>query len=206
MQLDRLVADMNGLIRRTLGEHIEVTHVPTPGLWTTMVDPTQLENVLLNLAISARDAMPSGGRLGFTTANVRLDAAGAAAQADLEPGDCVVLQVTDTGCGIAPALLSRVFEPFFTTKEKGKGTGLGLAMAYGFVKQSRGHLGIESQPGQGTTVRLFLPAHEQQDGPVAERTADSAAPARTGTGQCVLLVEDDAAVRHFAREQLERLG
>ena len=206
VQLDRLVADMNGLIRRTLGEHIEVTHVPTPGLWTTMVDPTQLENVLLNLAINARDAMPGGGRLGFTTANVRLDAAGAAAQADLEPGDYVVLQVTDTGCGIAPALLSRVFEPFFTTKEKGKGTGLGLAMAYGFVKQSRGHLGIESQPGQGTTVRLFLPAHEQQDGPVAERTADSAAPARTGTGQCVLLVEDDAAVRHFAREQLERLG
>jgi len=208
VQIDRLVADMDGLIRRTLGEHIEVLHVPTPGLWSAMVDPTQLENVLLNLAINARDAMPGGGHLGFATANVRLDAAAAAEQADLAAGDYVVLQVSDTGCGIAPELLPRVCEPFFTTKEKGKGTGLGLAMAYGFAKQSRGHLGIESQPGQGTTVRVYLPAHEEPHAAEAARLADGAAPAGvgTGTGQCVLLVEDDAAVRDFARDQLERLG
>ncbi len=207
VNLDSLVAEMNGLIRRTLGGHIDVTHVQTPDLWSTLVDPMQLENVLLNLGINARDAMPGGGRLTFTTANLRLDAAGVAAYADLEPGDFVVLQVVDTGCGIPTELLPRVFEPFFTTKEKGKGTGLGLSMAYGFVKQSQGHLDIESQIGRGTTVRVILPAHRaQDDGAVAPPPAATAAPPRAGTGQCVLLVEDEAAVRDFARDQLERLG
>ncbi len=207
VNLDSLVAEMNSLIQRTLGENIEITQAQTADLWHTMVDPVQLENVLLNLAINARDAMPSGGRLDFTTANLHLDAAGAAASADLEPGDYVVLQVTDTGCGIAPELLPRVFEPFFTTKEKGKGTGLGLAMAYGFVKQSRGHLDIESRLGQGTRVRIILPAHRWQDeGDTAPQLTDTAAPALWGAGRCVLLVEDEAAVRDFARDQLERLG
>ncbi len=204
VHLDRLVEDLGPLLHRTLGEHIEVQHSARAGLWPTLVDPTQLENALLNLAINARDAMPTGGRLCIETGHVQLGGDDTPGLGDLEPGDYVTLTVTDTGCGIAKPLLARVFEPFFTTKDKGKGTGLGLAMVYGFVKQSRGHVTIYSEPAQGTTVRIYLPRH---GGPAPDAPHEALiddAPA--GAGQRVLLVEDDPLVRDFARGQLEALG
>ena len=203
VDLERLLDGMDGLLRRTLGEQIEVHRSSGDALWPTLVDPTQLENALLNLAINARDAMPRGGQLSIEAVNGRLDAAYTAPHEGLEPGDYVMLAVSDTGAGIAPELVTRVFEPFFTTKERGKGTGLGLAMVYGFVKQSRGHVALYSEPGHGTTVRIYLPRHHA--GAPAEPTPEEPV-APSGRGQLVLLVEDDLQVREFARGQLEALS
>ena len=210
VDLNRLIADLEPMLRRTLGAHIEVSHRAQPGLWPTLVDPTQLENALLNLAINAADAMPGGGRLRIETGHAELEAGHTLGQDGLEPGAYVTLTVTDTGSGIPAALLQRVFEPFFTTKERGKGTGLGLAMVYGFVKQSRGHVTIHSEPGgvaPGTTVRIYLPRHGSA---VAAEAAEAAEvetlAAPEGTGQHVLLVEDDPLVRDYARSQLQALG
>ena len=204
VHLGRLVAEMDGLLRRTLGEQIEMKHHPEPELWSTLVDPVQFENVLLNLAINARDAMPHGGRLRMETRNASLDAAFVAPHAGLEAGDYAVLSVSDTGCGIAPQHLGRVFEPFFTTKERGKGTGLGLAMVYGFVRQSRGHITLSSVLGQGTTVSIYLP--RDLGTPCYVRPPDEEGDSPCGTGQLVLLVEDDPMVRRFASSQLETLN
>jgi CheY-like chemotaxis protein len=168
-----------------------------------MVDPTQLESAVLNLCLNARDAMPKGGRLTLETANAALDRRYAEQHADVTPGQYVLLAVSDTGTGIAAAHLSRVFEPFFTTKEKGKGTGLGLAMVYGFVKQSGGHVGIYSEPGQGTTLKLYLP---RALGPraAAERAASELEP--RGGAETVLVVEDDEPVRRLAALELRAMG
>jgi CheY-like chemotaxis protein len=150
--------------------------------------------------------MPQGGRLDIRTANVQLDEQDASRRGDVHPGHYVMLAVSDTGSGIAPQHLPHVFEPFFTTKEKGKGTGLGLAMTYGFVKQSGGHVEIESHPGRGTTVRLFLPRAAQAVEPLRDEVPAHARPAPRSAGQTIMLVEDDELVRRYARDQLVGLG
>jgi CheY-like chemotaxis protein len=203
VDLNALLAGIDPMLRRTLGEHIEIEIVRAAGLWPAQVDPGQLENALLNLCLNARDAMPAGGRLTLETANARLDADYAERNAEVVPGAYVMVAVTDTGTGIAPAQLQRVFEPFFTTKEKGKGTGLGLAMVYGFVKQSAGHVSVYSEPGQGTSVRVYLPRAAAGEAP-AVQDADETAP-QGGRGT-ILLVEDDDAVRRYALTQLRMFG
>jgi PAS domain S-box-containing protein len=200
---NELVAKTAPLLQRTLGAHVEIVLAPAVGLWRALVDPAQLDAALLNLCVNARDAMPQGGRLTIATANHELSAHEAQLHPGLQPGHYVVLSVSDTGTGIAPEHLPRVFEPFFTTKEHGNGIGLGLAMVYGFAKQSEGHVHISSQPGHGTTVKLFLP-----------RTVNVAAPQRTaadepmaqGQQETILLVEDDQMVLRYAHEQLVALG
>jgi PAS domain S-box-containing protein len=200
---NQLIAGMYPLLRRTLAANLEIELVAESDLWQALVDPAQLENAMLNLCINARDAMLGGGRLRIETKNVELDNDYAAGQVDVKSGQYVLVTVTDTGCGIAPDVLRRVFEPFFTTKDKGKGTGLGLAMVYGFIKQSDGHINIYSEPGHGTTVRMYLP-----------RAVDDStnAPAATGAfriihgTETILLVEDDEQVRRFALSQLKSLG
>jgi PAS domain S-box-containing protein len=204
VDVNQLVAGMSAMLRRTLGEHIRIAFAPAPELWSALVDPAQLDNTLLNLCLNARDAMPQGGRLLIETDNVQLDAADAQRQPDVQPGPYVMLSVSDTGTGIPPELLGRVFEPFFTTKEKGKGTGLGLAMTYGFVKQSGGHVSIKSQPGLGTTVRLYLPRAAEAAGLRGEG-AGKGAPS-VGGAETILLVEDDELVRRYAQAQLAALG
>ena len=203
VDVNRLVADMDGLLRRTLGEHIEIEVVRGAGLWQALVDPSQLDSALLNLCLNARDAMPNGGRLTIETANMRLDEEYAAQHVEVRPGQYVMLAVSDTGTGIAPEHLGRVFEPFFTTKEQGKGTGLGLAMVFGFMKQSGGHLNIYSEFGHGTTVRMYLPrsiAANQQ------RIVSSPVTESVGGSETILLVEDEDLVRQYARDQLVTLG
>ncbi len=197
----RLVGDMAELLRRTLGEAIEVETVVAGGLWNTIADPAHIESALLNLAINARDAMPEGGRLTVELANAALDDRYAARDADITPGQYVMLAVSDTGQGMSRETVARVFEPFFTTKPEGKGTGLGLSMVYGFVKQSKGHIQIYSEPGQGTTVKIYLPRTRQ-----AEPAAAKAEVLAEGRGETVLVVEDEDAVREAACAMLTDLG
>ena len=203
VDVNALVTGFDPLLRRTLGEQVEIEVVRGAGLWTAMVDPTQLESALLNLCLNARDAMPRGGRLTLETANTALYLRYSEQHADVEPGQYVMLAVSDAGTGIDPAHLGRVFEPFFTTKEKGKGTGLGLAMVYGFVKQSGGHVAIYSEPGHGTTVKLYLP---RALGPRAavERVPEEAE--ARGGAETVLVVEDDEPVRMLAGLELGAMG
>ncbi len=206
VDVDRLIAGFDGMARRMLGEDIDVAIVQGHGSCLAIVDPTQLESALLNLCVNARDAMPTGGKLTLETSCVEIDAIDAQRQVELRIGHYVLVAVTDTGCGIPAENLARVFEPFFTTKEKGRGTGLGLAMVYGLVKQSGGHAAIYSEPGQGTTVRLYLPCAQpgaQEDAPAAPGAPESLPARQCGT---VLVVEDEAQVRQFARDQLVSLG
>ena len=203
VNLSRLVSDMADLLRRTLGESIEVETVVAGGLWNTIADPAQVESALLNLALNARDAMPTGGRLTVEITNAVLDEAYARNANDVAPGQYVMLAVTDTGDGMSEEVRARVFEPFFTTKTEGKGTGLGLSMVYGFVKQSNGHIQIYSEPGSGTTVKIYLPRSRQPETapappPPPETTADR--------GLTILVVEDEAAVREAAVAMLDELG
>ncbi|WP_374471173.1 PAS domain S-box protein [Phenylobacterium sp.] len=204
VDVNRLIGSMEDLLRRTLGEQVDLAVSLDADLWPTLTDANQLENALLNLAINARDAMPEGGKLTLETCNVRLDASYTDTVEGLEPGEYVVASVSDTGAGMSPEVLARVFDPFFTTKPIGQGTGLGLSMVYGFVRQSSGHVGIYSEAGVGTTVKLYLPrAHD--DG--AEAAADgAAAEAPTGAGETVLVVEDDDSVRLLIVEVLKELG
>ncbi|MCX7556119.1 PAS domain S-box protein [Xanthomonadaceae bacterium JHOS43] len=202
--LNRLIRQFAPLLQRTLGEHIGIETVQAAGLWPTLVDAGQLEAAILNLAVNARDAMPTGGRLTIETANARLDELYAQQHSEVRPGQYVMLAISDTGCGIPTKRLSRVFEPFFTTKEVGKGTGLGLAMVYGFVKQSRGHVTIYSEVDRGTTIKIYLP-RLHQNGEKVEGMVP-ALPGKMGQGELVLLVEDDDMVRAFARRQVESLG
>jgi signal transduction histidine kinase/DNA-binding response OmpR family regulator len=198
----RVVADMDDLLRRALGETIRIETVRAGGLWNTVVDPNQLENVILNLAINARDAMPGGGRLTIEFANAMLDDDYVAAEPDLRPGQYVMIAVSDTGCGMSRDVLERACEPFFTTKPEGVGTGLGLSMAYGFVKQTGGHFRIYSEVGEGTTVRLYFPrSHAAED--ATTRLADVAP---QGGSETILVVEDDPAVQGTVVEMLGSLG
>ncbi|MBL8706421.1 MAG: CHASE3 domain-containing protein, partial [Rhodospirillales bacterium] len=200
--LARLIGDMTELLRRTLGERVEVEAVVAGGLWNTMVDPTQVENAVLNLAINARDAMPEGGKLTIELANAFLDEAYAARHDEVQPGQYVMLAVTDTGHGMPPDVAARAFEPFFTTKREGEGTGLGLSQVYGFVKQSGGHVKLYSEIGQGTTIKLYLPrVRRPEELPVVE-TGEPA----VGGDETVLVVEDDAGVRQAVSESLTDLG
>ncbi|MBX6320681.1 MAG: CHASE domain-containing protein [Rhodospirillaceae bacterium] len=199
-----LVEGLEGMLRRTLGEDIEVEVHGREGLWPTVADPVQLESAILNLAINARDAMPAGGKLTIGMENVHLDADYAARNAEVAVGDYVMLAVSDTGTGMAPDVLERAFEPFFTTKEVGKGSGLGLSTVYGFVKQSGGHVKAYSEVGHGTTVRIYLPRAGATRAEAVAAEA-SAQPAPTG-GEAILVVEDDPAVRAQAEDQLRTLG
>ncbi|MGH7094832.1 MAG: response regulator, partial [Stellaceae bacterium] len=192
------------ILERTLGERIRISTRLADGLWPTRVDPSQIEDALLNLAINARDAMPSGGTLTIETVNVALDESYAALHSEVTPGDYVMLAMTDTGCGMPPEVAERAMEPFFTTKETGQGTGLGLSMIYGFTKQSGGHLSIYSELGVGTTMRLYLPrSHEHAAAPSAR--TDAPAP-RSAGGEAILLVDDNTALRRVTMRRLAALG
>lgn len=197
---------MSELVRRTVGPGIEVRLQLSGGEWTTRVDPSGLESALLNLAINARDAMPAGGRLTFSTGEVILSATEAGGEAEgIAPGDFVLAAVTDTGEGIPPDVLARVLEPFFTTKPLGKGTGLGLSQTYGFVRQSGGLLRIGSEVGHGTTVQLLLPRAEAASVDVGVITEPRCAPVDVD-GHTILLVEDEPTVRALAVEALRDHG
>ena len=202
--VNRLVAGMEELIRRTVGPTVTIEVVGAIGLWPALVDPPQLENALLNLCINARDAMPEGGRITIETANKWLDDH-AARRHDMPPGAYLSLCVTDTGTGMSPAVIAKAFDPFFTTKPTGQGTGLGLSMIYGFAKQSGGQVRIYSELGQGTTVCLYLPRHH---GAAAE--PDPFGPLvdapRAEQGETVLIVDDEPTVRMLVTEVLEDLG
>ncbi len=203
--VNTLVASMEDLLRRTMGERIEIELVLAGGLWLTLCDQNQLESALLNLAINARDAMPDGGRLTIETGNAHLDLAYAAQEQDVRPGQYVCLSVTDSGTGMSPDVVKRAFDPFFTTKPTGQGTGLGLSMIYGFARQSEGYAKIYSEPGQGTTVKLYLPRH-RGDGPVADPLPQLGDEHRADDGEVVLVVEDEAVVRALIVEVLNELG
>ncbi|HEX6118215.1 MAG TPA: PAS domain S-box protein, partial [Dongiaceae bacterium] len=202
--LGALVDSTRALMARTLGEHIEVEMRLAPDLWPALADAVQLESAIANLAINARDAMPSGGRLTLETANKHLDEIYVASNPDVLPGDYVMLAVSDTGSGIRPEILGRVFEPFFTTKEQGKGSGLGLSMVYGFVRQSRGHVKVYSEVSHGTTIRLYLPrAVEQMAAPVPPiADPDDTEAIRAA----VLVVEDNIDVRRIVCRLLRDFG
>jgi len=200
---NQLIRGVEDLLRRTLSEQVELVTELTPDLWPTLSDPNQLENAILNLAINARDAMPNGGRLTVTTAKVEIAEPLRIGQDEIEPGDYTLIGVRDTGTGIEPEALPRLFEPFYTTKPLGQGTGLGLSMIYGFVKQSRGAVGIESQLGEGTQVTLYLPRYH---GALEIKDARRQPSVPEGDGETVLLVEDDSSVRLLIGEVLRDLG
>jgi len=199
-----VVGDMASMLRRLLGEHIELATHTVRGLGWIKVDPSQLEQIIVNLAVNAADAMPDGGKLTIELCNAEFDAAYVAAHAGAIPGPYVLLAVSDTGVGMDKATQAHVFEPFFTTKEPGKGTGMGLATVYGIVKQSGGFIYVYSEPGQGTTFRIYLPRVAEQR-PAAGAETPAARPSSSGT-ETILLVEDEPAVRSFARRTLEEQG
>ncbi len=203
LNLGRVVREMTELLQRTLGERIAVEAVVAGGLWNTLADPSQVENAILNLAINARDAMAEhGGKLTIEVANASLDDTYAAEHTEVTAGQYVLLAVSDTGTGMSPEVAAQVFEPFFTTKPEGQGTGLGLSQVYGFVKQSGGHIKLYSEPGHGTTVKLYLPRSRR-----AEEAAEPvpASPVKGGS-ETVLVVEDDLPVRLAVVELLNDLG
>jgi signal transduction histidine kinase len=202
LSLNDIIAGLEQLLRRTLGEHIDLSTVPAGGLWPVMADAGQLEQVLVNLAVNARDAMPGGGKLTVDTANITVDEAYAEGRPGLKPGRYARLRVSDTGAGMPPEVLARVFEPFFTTKGKGKGTGLGLATFYGIITGAGGHAQIYSEPGVGTTITGLLPA----TGKEAPGTAQPQAAPPRGRGETILLVEDEASLQELASLILARSG
>ncbi|MFN3799977.1 MAG: ATP-binding protein, partial [Sphingobium yanoikuyae] len=206
---NRLIFDLEELIRRTVGPQIQVETVGKAGIWTTLVDPNQLENALLNLCINARDAMPDGGRITIETANKWLDDA-AARERDLEPGQYVSICVTDTGTGMTPEVISRAFDPFFTTKPMGEGTGLGLSMIYGFARQSGGHVRIYSEIGTGTTMCIYLPRHFMEDEGSDDASPPPLLPAMVADKAMkrgsILVVDDEPTVRLLVVEIAQELG
>jgi PAS domain S-box-containing protein len=201
VDVNATVLDIAKLLRPTLGEQVEVSSILEQETATAHIDASQLANSLLNMAINARDAMPSGGKLLLETRNAVLDEAYAQANPDVKPGRYVMLAVSDTGTGMSQDVLDKVFEPFFTTKEVGKGSGLGLSMVYGFVKQSGGHIRIYSEVGHGTTIKLYLPPARGQ-----VEAAPAAAPPLPHGNETIMVVEDDALVRNFVTAQLQSLG
>jgi signal transduction histidine kinase/ActR/RegA family two-component response regulator len=202
-----LVSGMSELLRRTLGERVEIECVLAGGLWRTCVDPGQLESAVVNLAVNARDAMPDGGKLTIETMNAHLDERYAETNPDAAAGQYVAVAVTDTGTGMPPDVVAKAFEPFFTTKEVGRGTGLGLSQIYGYLKQSGGHAKIYSEPGHGTTIKLYFPRHlgaeEARSGhlPAAEQSTP-----RGRVDELILVVEDEPGVRAATTETLRELG
>ena len=206
LDLGRLVASMSDLLRRTLGEQITVETVLGGGVWRAHADPNQLELAILNLAVNARDAMPNGGKLTLETGNVYFDDKYAATQAEVTPGQYVMVAVTDNGSGMAPDVKDKAFDPFFTTKEVGHGTGLGLSQVYGFVKQSGGHVKIYSEVGEGTTIKLYFPRVHAGSESETDDDDDARSLSLGSSDETVLVVEDDADVRTFSTETLIELG
>jgi signal transduction histidine kinase/CheY-like chemotaxis protein len=205
IDVNKFVAGMSDLLRRTIGEQVRVETVLAGGLWRTRVDPGELESAILNLAVNARDAMPEGGRLTIETANCHLDD-NYASEHDVPAGQYVLAAVTDSGSGMAPEVVAQAFEPFFTTKTVGKGTGLGLSQVHGFVKQSGGHVKIYSEPGEGTTIKLYLPRFFGADMSAAPKAAVDQAPPRGDPREVILVVEDEERARQMTAETLRELG
>ncbi|MEE8371571.1 MAG: ATP-binding protein, partial [Sphingomonadales bacterium] len=204
INLNDVLGEMTGLLSRTLGEQIEISTAQGDELWNCLADRAQTESALLNFALNARDAMPEGGKLTIETTNVCLDDVYAAAQADVEPGNYVMLAVSDSGTGIPPDILEHIFEPFFTTKKVGAGSGLGLSMIYGFAKQSGGHLTVYSEVGEGTTFKLYLPRSKR---PVTKEVIETPSLKKRHSGELtVFVVEDDPDVRTLAVALLSDLG
>ena len=204
VDIGRLVSGMSDLLRRTLGEQIAVETVLAGGLWRAHADPNQLEIAIINLAVNARDAMPAGGKLTIETANVHLDDRYAAVQAEVLPGQYILLAVTDNGMGMPPNVKEKAFDPFFTTKDLGQGTGLGISQVYGFVKQSRGHVKIYSEVGEGTTVKIYLPRFHSAGDETEEEVVKAVA--LGNRSETVLVVEDDEDVRNYSADTLHDLG
>jgi PAS domain S-box-containing protein len=204
VDLGRLVGDMSDLFKRTVGEMIRIQTDLKEDVWRANVDPHQLETALLNLVINSRDAMPGGGTITIATANVTLRNEELRSSPDVVPGQYVLVSVRDTGIGMPADVLARAFEPFFTTKEMGQGTGLGLSMVYGFIKQSGGHIEIESRAGKGTTIRIYLPRAIEQT--VAEPVGSEPPIALPGGNETVLVVEDNEAVREYSSDILRSVG
>jgi len=202
--INALLADLKNLLQPTLGEQIEIESVLQDDIWPIFVDRGQLGSALVNLAVNARDAMPDGGKLTLETCNVVLDQNFAERVGEIEPGNYVMIAVSDTGIGISEAIRDKVFDPFFTTKEVGKGTGLGLSMVYGFIKQSGGHVTVYSDVGRGTTIRIYLPRAPAES--EAERISPTAIESGAGGNETILIVEDDAMLRSYVTTQLESLG
>ncbi len=203
LDVNRLVSGTEDLLRRSIGEQIEIRLQLNADVWPILADANQLENALLNLSINSRDAMPSGGRLLIETANAHLAKTDRLGPSEMEPGDYTVICVTDSGTGMSQDTIVKAFDPFFTTKPIGAGTGLGLSMVYGFVKQSHGHVRIESEIGKGTTVKLYLPRHR---GVLSDEIVHDSVELPHGSGERVLLVEDDPSVRLLVAELLRELG
>ena len=206
LQPNDIVADTVRLLRRTLGADLEVSLDLGRDVPLVTVDPAQLQAGLVNLATNARDAMPNGGRITITTCRQWLDADFAASHPEVSPGEYAVIEFNDTGRGMSAEVLLHVFEPFFTTKERGRGTGLGLSMVFGFVKQSGGHIGVHSEPGRGTTFRLYLPVAATAAAPIDDRAQAVEVAPSGGSGETVLAVDDDAELRRILVRQLGELG
>jgi len=202
LDISRLLRSSDDMLRRVLGETIELETVVSGGLWNTLADPNHLQNVIVNLAINARDAMDGAGRLTIEAGNAMLDDEYTRHHDDLASGQYVMVAVSDTGCGMTPETLARAFEPFYTTKAEGRGTGLGLSMAYGFMKQTGGHIKLYSEPGHGTTVKLYLPRSMEDEVVRVEAANDPV----TGGAETILVVEDDPNVRATAVDMLTQLG
>jgi signal transduction histidine kinase/ActR/RegA family two-component response regulator len=201
---NKMIVNMSGLLRSTLGEQIRIETVAGAGLWTINADAQQLEGAILNIAINSRDAMPEGGRLTIETANTYLDETYCQQNPEIDPGQYVMIAITDTGGGMSPEVAARVFDPFFTTKPAGKGTGLGLSQVYGFVKQSRGHIKIYSEVGAGTNVKIYLPRLVADAKEVKRAISETM---RTGDrSEIILVVEDDTLMRRLTTEALHELG
>jgi two-component system cell cycle sensor histidine kinase/response regulator CckA len=204
VDLNDIFTGMEKMLRRMIGEDVELTFLAAPGLRRVMADPGQMEQVIMNLAVNSRDAMPRGGKLTLETAEVTLDARYAAEHAGVKPGPHIMLAVSDTGSGMDRATQAHMFEPFFTTKEAGKGTGLGLATVFGIVQQSGGTIWVYSEPGCGTTFKIYLPVVDQAE---VVRPAAITLERRTLRGsETILLVEDDERVRLLARSILRKYG
>jgi signal transduction histidine kinase/ActR/RegA family two-component response regulator len=206
LDTNKLVAGMSELLRRTIGEHIHVETVLGGGLWLAFADPAQLENALINLAVNARDAMAQGGKLTIETANTHLDDLYAQQNAEVRPGQYVMISVSDTGTGMEPQVIERAFDPFFTTKKVGEGTGLGLSQVFGYVRQSGGHVKIYSEPGQGTAIKLYLPRHVGAAAAGGEERFPAEATPMGTPERIILVVEDEEQVRAMTVDALRELG
>ena len=203
---NKFVSGMSEILRRTLGQEVAIETILAGGLWRTYVDGNELESLLLNLAVNARDAMPNGGKLTIETANVNLDETYVRDHVGLAAGQYVLIAVSDTGSGMSPEVIAKAFDPFFTTKATGKGTGLGLSQAYGFIKQSGGHIKIYSEIGQGTTVKIYLPRFHGENVSVATQPGLKAQTALGRPEELILVVEDEERMRLVVEEAFRELG